>query len=190
MLLLLTPLDCRARGAVAEGAAAFDARIRWAFGVLSVSYRGGEGAFLRLFGVKIKRLRRADPEAKRERLAEALAAAKRSRRKARRGPLWALRHRRVLWRTLLKALRTLHLRGQLRGVLGLSDPAHTAGAAVILDQLAAHLPDGVVDVDIDWSDEVIDLRTRLSGWVVPLHALLVVVGLFIHPKTRRALRAS
>jgi hypothetical protein len=166
-----------------------------------VDYRAGEGVTVRLLGLPVARVRGGGKKAQRSRRAKRRDKAKRAKKaqgakkaneatKRKRGPSWAWRHRQTLWRAFLRLAGTLHLRGRLAGVVGLPEPDHTAWVAVALGQLARVLPEGAVDVAIDYVDETVDVSGRLSLWLVPAQVLAVGLALLMTRNVRRALRAT
>lgn len=194
-VVLVAPIALRVDGAV-DGEA-LDGRLavraRWALGVLGLDYALGRGATFRVLGVPVARVGPGgDREAKREKKRRKQARRERRRRRPKksRGAGWAWRHRRLLQRALLRLLGTLHLRGHVHGVVGLPEPDETAWLDVALRQLRARTPPGLIDVDVDYTDAVLDLEGRVSSWLIPAHPLLVALGLLLSRDGWRAWRAA
>ena len=87
-------------------------------------------------------------------------------------------------------LSTLHLTGQVKGSLGLGDPADTAWLAVLLMQLESRFERFRWAVQIDYTDEVIDLNGRIQAWLVPGQLILVGLALFLRRDVRMALKTQ
>ncbi|TNF30257.1 MAG: hypothetical protein EP329_14010 [Deltaproteobacteria bacterium] len=197
LLVLVMPITLRARG-VAEGTdVALEVRGSWAFGALSVRWRMSDGAALHLFGLRVHRIRPDSPEEraeKRRKRAEKKARkaerARLKKKKKKRGPGWTWRHRRTLWRAVLRVVRTLHIDGRVAGVVGMADPDHTAWLGVALDELAARLPDGALAVEVDYMDEVLAVGGHLQSRVWPIEVLVVLTAVRFGGEMRRALRAA
>lgn len=188
LLLLLVPTQARVRGRVRLEDGAEDVlegafRVAWGGGLLGLSGSLREGIWLRGLGLRLKRLRPGRGAAKDE------APGKEKPRKKKAGGrsgAWAWRHRGALYRAGRLLLGTLHLEGELEGVLGLADPADTARAEGLLRALrAAGLE---TDVACDYLDERFDLAGELRLRVWPVETLVVALGLLFRAELRAALR--
>lgn len=199
-LVLLMPIRYRAEGVASDEELSWALRFGWAFGVLSLRF-GPEGTTIRLVGLPIRRKQTRDEPAE----DDAKAAARRARRsekrrekkerarqrpKRRRGIAWFVANRRLLLAVLRRYLRALHLRGEIRGVVGLSDPDETASLQRFLVAADHVLPAGVMQIEVDWVEEVVDLRGRAGGWVWPLQVVAITLALFVNRSAWRALRAA
>lgn len=194
VLVLIAPLHLRAGGEVDGEAlhASYALRVRWALGILGLDLASGERPTLRLFGIPIarftpdkRRTRRKDK--KREKRAK---SEKSEETDARRGPglVWFFRQRHHLWRLALRMLATLHLRGRVSGAVGMPEPDDSVWLALALNQLDARLPPGTLDLEVDYSDAVLDLEGRLTSWLIPGHVLVVGLALYFFSDLGRALR--
>ena len=151
--LLVMPLSASVEGAV--DAETLQGRLllraRWAFGLLGLDYAVGRGATLRLFGLPVARVasggRSARKAASKPKRAKKPKTSKRPRRK--RGARWAWGHRQILLRAALRLLGTLHIRGRVSGVVGLPEPDDTVWLGLALYRVAARLPAGTLDLDLD-----------------------------------------
>jgi len=199
LLVLVMPISVRASGAAADSELELELRGSWAFGLFAVRWRMFHGAAVYLFGARVARIRPDTPEKKAEtrrkraekkaRKAER-ALRKRQKPKKKRGPTWAWRHRRTLWRATLRVIRTLHIDGRVAGVVGMSDPDHTAWLGVAIDQLADRLPPGTIDVEVDYMDEVLAVGGHIQSRVWPIEVLVVLAAVRFGGEMRRALRAA
>ena len=197
LLVLLMPLSIGARGAAEGLDMVLEVRGSWAFGLVSVRWRAFEAATLHVLGLRVARLRRASPEAReakrqkaRERAEARARKGKPPKRKKQRGFFWSLRHRRTLWRAALRMVRTLHLDGRVAGVVGMPDPDETAWLGLVLGELGARLPPGVLDVEVDYTDEVLAIGGHLRSRVWPAEVLVVLAAVRFGGEMRRALRAA
>jgi len=195
-LVVSMPIAASARGALDDDGATLEARLSWAFGLVSVGYVRGEGGRVRVLGLPLARVggRPRDPErARRQREERARRrAARQAKRgdKPSRGALWWWWHRYTLLAALERALAALHLRGHIGGVVGLADPDETAFVAFAIDRIAARLPEGVIDVGVDFTDDVVLLEGHARLWVWPPQALWVLLAVRYGKDMRRALRAA
>jgi hypothetical protein len=186
LVLLLVPVHARAGGRVRlegdegdrlEGAF----RVAWGGGLLAFTGSLEEGLWLRVLGLRLKRLRPAKDEPH-----ERQEHAPPKKRGGGRGGSWLWRHRAALLRAGRRLLRTLHLEGQLCGVVGLDDPADLAPVHGLLQALAAC---GLVaDVECDYLEARLDLagELRLRAW--PAETLAVGLAQLWRPELRAALR--
>lgn len=187
-LVLLVPLSARVEGAIGDDVVDWSARVAWGL-VLVVWRADGEGMVLRVLGVPLVRRRWGEARPERPRRRRRTEAAREPRR--RRGVRWLLRRRRLLAALVRRYVRTLHPRGRVAGVIGLSEPEQTATLQLVLRALEERLPAGAIEVEVDWVDEVVDVHGRLGGWVWPLEvAALTTWLLVIDRRTWRALRAD
>ncbi|MFO0745991.1 MAG: hypothetical protein U1F43_09995 [Myxococcota bacterium] len=198
-LLLVMPLRLRAEGAVDDEGWDGSARIAWAFGFLSL-HADVDGMAFRIIGIPIMR-RSWDDAARRAAARKAKALSKPPKKKAakpkpprepraRRGLRWFLSHRGLLAKVAGRYVRALHLRGGVDGVVGMPDPSQTASVFQVLAALDALLPDGMLDVQVDWVEEVLDLEGRLGAWLWPLEVVVISLALVLDRKTWRALRGT
>ncbi|PKN59478.1 MAG: hypothetical protein CVU56_00155 [Deltaproteobacteria bacterium HGW-Deltaproteobacteria-14] len=197
LLVLLMPLSVRARGAADGLDLVFEVRGSWGFGFISVRWRAFEAATLHILGIRVARLRRATPEAReakrqkaRERAEARARKGKLPKKKKNRGLFWSVRHRRTLWRAALRMVRTLHLEGRVAGVVGMPDPDETAWLGLALGELEARLPPGVLDVAVDYTDEVLAVGGHLRSRIWPAEVLVVLATVRFGGEMRRALRAA
>lgn len=197
LLVLLMPISMRARGAAEGLDMVLEVRGGWAFGLVSVRWRAFEAATLHVLGLRVARLRRASPEAReakrqkaRERAEARARKGKPPKKKKQRGFFWSLRHRRTLWRAALRMVRTLHIDGRVAGVVGMPDPDETAWLGLVLGELGARLPAGVLDIEVDYTDEVLAIGGHLRSRVWPAEVLVVLAAVRFGGEMRRALRAA
>ena len=208
VLILAMPVHYGVEGAVDEdGGAWWRVRVRWAFGVLSGTV-SGDGYAIRVVGVRVYRRplivprtaeeierARAKREEKEARRAEKLARKAEKRdaappRAGKRGVRWFIREHRLLLRILLRYVRALHLSGRVEGVFGLDDPARMVHVHQLATLLHAKLPPGILAVELDWVEEIVALRARVGGWLVPLQLGVMTLWLWVNRRTWRALRAA
>ncbi|HRE91260.1 MAG TPA: hypothetical protein PK095_19235, partial [Myxococcota bacterium] len=144
----------------------------------------------RLFGLRVwrssgrKEPADKDPRRRAKRVRRARKDKRRSRRRNN-GPLWFWQHRDALLRALLRLVSTLHLRGRVEGAVGLSEPDDTIWLALAIHALADRLPEGTLDLDVDYTDLTLEVSGRLSSWVVPLHVAAVGLALVTFDRTTR-----
>lgn len=191
LLVVLMPLGLRASGAVGMDApwgVTGELNVRWAWGLLGVRVARGEGAQLLLLGFGVARVRGAASEEKREKKKEKKRARKERKkgRRRKRGVRWALGNRRLFARLL----RGLHLRGALRGTIGLGDPADTADVALLVRPVVEWLPWVEARLDWDYVDEVLDLEGTIQARIWPAELVAVFVTALVRGRSRRALLAT
>ncbi len=162
---LLLPFEAEAAGAVAEddGEVAAEGRFRarFAWGLVAVAGRTGEGLIFRLLGFRLRPEASAPtPEDEDEAPAAREKRKKRaSRRRRRLRDFW--RARGAAGRALTRFVRALHLEGELTGVVGLDDPADTATLVTLVNGLAAAQGALRVSVAPDWMGDSLALSGRL-----------------------------
>jgi hypothetical protein len=185
LLVVALPFHARAKGAVDGFSAEGQVRLSFAWIVLAVRITR-ERATLHLFGLRLWTFRpgRDDedaptPERDRKR--------KKKSRTSLRG-LWG--HRHTAWRLLGRVLRTLRLRIDVQGVVGLGDPADTASLFQALWALEGAIPAVRMDVAPDWLDETIQLEgeARARLWLAHLGGVLLAA--YLKKDTRLLLRAA
>jgi hypothetical protein len=192
LLFLLVPVSVRASGAVDGDGASGRLDARWGGVVLRVTLGTDEVGRVRLFGLPLFRIggpgKRKDREpAANEKKAEEGKKAEGKRRKVRFGEVWA--RRRTLWTAAARMLRTLHLRGWIRGTVGLGDPEDTAAVYGMLSVLGRGGRRFEIDVECDWIDETLELDGAVRSIVWPIQVLWVMFVLWVRRDVRRALRA-
>lgn len=163
---------------------------------LDADQRSAQGQFRWLFGlVRVKLPGQPDGSSKSEKL-PAKAKPKRRAERPRTSPMAALSvegfvsHLLKLVRRLLAGLHIHHL--DIRGRLGLGDPADTGLAWALIGPISVILDaPGVTQVDIqpDFSEEVLDFSSSGRVRVVPLEYLAVMIRFMVSPTTFRAIRA-
>lgn len=193
LTLLLVPVHVRAAGEVYELEVDGGLVIGWGFGLLSVRVTRRAGGALYLCGVRVTRFEKKQEDEEKRRRREEKKREKKERRKAKRrergGSSWGMRRAWAARHAFGQLLRTLHLRGRVEGVIGLTDPYETALALQVVRAVAAALPAFELDVDADWMDEALDLEGEVRARVWPIETLVVGLGLLLRRDTRRILLA-
>jgi len=179
LLVLLVPFRLRAHGQLNDAAVAGVVEVRWLFGALVLRWSSEEPSGLLLLGWRVARWHQRD--ARRERDPGAQSRGKR-------GLGWVLRSRDALWRVTRRVMAATRLRCELRGRLGIGDPADTA----LLVPMVARLerwPAVRVQLSWDWLEEVVDLEGRVVArlWLVQL--IGVMLPLLLDGEVRRLVRA-
>ncbi|MCC6624254.1 MAG: hypothetical protein IT385_23585 [Deltaproteobacteria bacterium] len=187
-LVLLVPISYRAEGVATDDALRGSAKVAWGFGVLAL-HASADGLALRLVGITLWRRRFGRPRRDEPRKDEPKKR-KAVEPKGRRGLRWLVARRRLLGAIAGRYVRALHLRMRLDGVVGLAGPDDTARLHQVLAVLDAVLPEGAIDVELDWVEEVVDLEAEIRGWVWPLQIVGITLWLRLDGKTWRALRAA
>lgn len=199
LALLLLPFGLRAAGSVHQGRADGRFAAGWAWGLISLRL-ARDGLTLRLLGLRIHRLQLGGGQRGRARQDEQKQKAEKDKQEKKEkkdkqdageqgGARGLLRHRRTLLRMIGRLIRALHVRGRLRGTVGLDDPADTAYVALLLALLAGRTRGLALEVDCDYTDEQIELDGWIGMriWIIELG--LVALGLLLRKRNRRALRA-
>jgi hypothetical protein len=191
LLLVLVPVHARAVGRVrleGDGGDRLEGafRVAWGGGLLGLTGSLEEGLWLRLLGLRLARLRPGKGGPRRPERGQPRRAAPEKDRRGGRGASWFWRHRAALLRAGRRLLRTLHLEGRLRGVLGLDDPADLAPLHGLLQALSAC--GLVIEVECDYLEARLDLEgeLRLQAW--PAETLFVGLVQLLRPELRAALR--
>lgn len=194
-LVVVMPLTFRVAGAADDDdGLSFKARAAWGFGLLAV-HAGIDGLVLRAIGVPVWRFRfgaeRAE-RAERKRQKKERAKPKKPKREpeGKRGLAWFLSRRHLIVTLVGRYLRTLHVRGEVAGVVGMANPDDTARLFQVLATMDAVLPEGVIAVEVDWVEEVVQLRARVGGWIWPPQIIVITAWLLLDRATWRALRAE
>ena len=190
-LLVLVPVHFRAGGWVEDSDFGGGLMVAWGFGLLSVRASRGQPLSLHLFGFRVAHLR-GDRDDDREREPRKDKPRKDKPRKdkprkdkRRRGLGWAWRARGVFARLL----RTLHLRGRLRGAVGTGDPADTALLGAVLHAVTGSLPTVDVAIHPDYLDARLELEGQVRGRLWLLETAVVALACLARRDTRRLLFA-
>lgn len=180
VILLLVPIHLRAEGGVDDESLDGRVRIQWAWGVLSVRVTPAGVATLHFFGLRFWTLRKRGPKD------EADPAPKKERAK---GQLrWFLKHRQTGLRFAKRLIRALRLQLQVRGELGLGDPASTALMNRLLWELNRTSPSVSFAVEPDWMEERVQLDGAIRARIWLAHIGLVLLGGLLNRETRQMLR--
>lgn len=207
-LLVALPWSVRASGAVAIWRATGEVAGDWGLGLVGFRWSREDGAWFRLVGLDVLRIRSDDEDVAQNEAALARREAKRAiraerreqRREAKRarreaqgrrepGPLfwlgWAARNRGLFYRLV----RALHLGGGIQGRVGTGDPADTATLAVLIDPVLAWIPGSESGIAWDYLDEALYLegQVRARVWLLELLGLALVT--LVRGESRRALLA-
>jgi len=191
VLVLVAPISVSARGEIDAEAfhASYIARVRWALGLVGLDLASGARPTLRVLGVPVARIsERREGSSPRRQKDKGKDAKAQDDTPSGPGLVWLFRQRRELWRLVLRLVSTLHLRGRVSGAVGMPEPDDTVWLALALNQLDQRLPAGTLDVDVDYSDAVMDLEGRLTSWAVPAHVIAVGLALYFFSDLGRALR--
>jgi len=179
-LVVLVPLHIRAAGSVDDLTVEGQARIRWAWGVLSVRLTQEQGATLHLVGLRIWTFRKSTKEKK----------PKPPRERAKGSLQWLVKNRRAGLQLMKRLIRTLRLQLRVQGRLGLDDPAATA----LVNRALAHLLGSSRavswQVEPDWLDETVQLDGEFRARIWLAHLGLVLLGGLLHRETRQMLRTA
>ena len=211
LLVLLFPVDARASGAVWDGEPEGAARVRWAWGLLSVRAAFGRGASLHLCGLRVAGL--GGGPTKKEKAAaahedgpddaddadEEKAAKKKAKRQARKEKATKrggqrllaalLQSRSTLVRVARRFLRALHLRGGVEGTVGLGDPAQTAKLQTVVENLLGGRRAFALGIAYDYLDARCDLRGGASAKVWVPQLVAIAVGSLLRRDVRQLIRA-
>lgn len=181
-LLLLIPIHVRANGGVDDVSLTGRAKLRWAWGVISVRMIPSPCATLHLVGLRIWTFRGKGSDHTPD------DEPRTPRKRAKRWFQWLLRHRHTGLRLAKRMIRTLRLQMRLQGELGLGDPAATALLNQLLWQLNRMSPSVSVQVEPDWLDERVQLDGEVEARIWLAHMGLVLLGGLLHRETRQMIR--
>jgi hypothetical protein len=192
LLVFLMPIGLRARGMFAPWRATGRVDLNWAWGLLGVRLSREKGTQLRLLGFYLpgfrvseeKKAERKEKKAKKR--AEKKEEKKAAGKKRKRGARWAWRNRRLF----IRCARALHLRGMLRGTIGVGDPADTAELRLLLDPALERLPGFDARLAWDYLDEVLDLEGALRARIWPVELACILLLTLTRGESRRALLAT
>lgn len=109
--------------------------------------------------------------------------------KSGRGFFWALAHREGMKRAARRLLATLALRLEVRGQLGLGDPADTVIVERVVSTLGERLPGVRLAVAWEYIDEVLELDGEGRARIWPVHTLGVALLLLLDREVRALLRS-
>lgn len=198
-LVLLMPLTFRAMGAANDDdGLAWSARVAWGFGLVTLR-AGPAGLVLRVVGVPVRRFGgeagRGESKPKKAKKAKKAERAKDAKPTSdgaagERGLVWFLTRRHLIMTLVGRYLRALHVRGRIDGVVGMANPADTARLFQVLAAIDVVLPEGVLAVEVDWLEEVVQLEAKVSGWIWPLQVVAITAWLFMDRAAWRALKAE
>ncbi|HSA20721.1 MAG TPA: hypothetical protein P5076_04665 [Myxococcota bacterium] len=191
LLLVLVPVHARAAGRARLEGDEGDRlegtfRVAWGAGLVVFTGSLGEGLWLRVLGLRVARLRPGHGPGRGAKVAHPEERPGRQAERRGRGGAWFWRHRRALLGAARRLLGTLHLRGRLRGVVGMEDPADAAllhGLLLALGALGVE-----TEVECDYLEARLDLagELRLRAW--PAETLAVALELLFRRELRAALR--
>lgn len=183
LILLLAPLHYECAGEYGESIQ-YQARIRWAGGVLAfvVAGHGGQVKIsFRILGKKVSPSTKGDkpPKAKTQSASE-------SRKDSRShiGDFMSIQLWSTIWTGIRRLWQALHLALQVSGRYGFEDPSLTGFALASMSALNCN--GNSFDLRADFTEEVLDVRGSLRGWLVPLQILLIGL-IIIFKKPVRAL---
>ena len=185
LVVLIMPLSFRSQGSLTGFEASGWIHVGWAFGALQVRAQPDKGVRLYVLGVPVHRF---DVRNRAKTQKSATKKKKKSKPKTATQVRSLWHERSTLSWAAKRMLSTLHLTGQLRGRLGLGDPADTAWLAVLFMQFESRFQRFRWAVQLDYTDEVIDLNGRIGAWLVPGQFLLVGLALFLRRDVRMALK--
>jgi len=186
LLLLSLPFHLRAQGTLEADRADGEARLRWAWGVVSVRLRPA-GTTLHLLGLRIWTFR-ADRDRKPRDHKDRDEASEAPRPRRRKGWMWA--HRHTLGRLLRRFWGALRLRLHVSGVIGLGDPAETASLFQVLALLERQGPAVQVHITPEWLDEELWLQGWARARIWGLHLLGIGGVALLRKDTRTLIRAA
>lgn len=195
-LLLVMPISVRAGGQIDGETLAGELRASWALGLLGLRISSRRSSGFTLCGLRVARLprrsrestkpKRRAPDSERKKAEENKVKAK---GKSGRGFFWALAHREGMKRAARRLLATLALRLEVRGQLGLGDPADTVVAERVVSTLGERLPGVRLEVAWDYLDDVVELDGEGRARIWPVHTLGVGLLLLLDREVRALLRS-
>jgi len=181
-LFVLVPIHLRAEGGVHDQSLEGQVWVRWAWGVLTVGMTPDRTTTVHLLGWRIWTFHQGgskdkpDPEPKPKK------------KKAKGWLQWLAQHRQTGLQFVRRLIHTLRLQLQVRGELGLGDPARTALLSRLLWELNRVSPALSINVEPDWMEEHIGLDGALRARVWLAHLGLVLLGGLLNHETRRMIR--
>lgn len=181
LFLLCMPIQVAAYGEVDRWSADGRAVASWAFGLIGVRANREKGAQFCLFGLPVARLSGGGTDGRDKKRKK-----KKRQKRGKRGLRWGWGNRALF----VRLVRTLHIRGELSGVLGTGDPADTAQVASLLEPIVEGMPWFDADVQWDYLDEAFVLEGTVWARLWPIEPLLVLLGAMIRRKSRRALMST
>jgi len=187
LALLVVPLQARGEGRVLEEELDGELRVRWGFGLIGVRLSSRRPSGFTLCGLRVAGLPRRSAEERQEKKREKKQErAKKQGSRSRRGLRWSLAHREGLRRVLRRALGALGLRLEVRGRLGLGDPAETALAELIAGELR-RLRAVRLELAWDYLDDVVELEARGRARLWLLEVVGIGLALLLADREVRAL---
>jgi hypothetical protein len=181
---VLLPMHVRAAGSVDDLSLEGQARIRWAWGLVSVRLTQEQGVTLHLVGLRMWTFRRRGPKDTPD------DEPKGRKKRTKESTQWLLRHRLTALQLLKRLIRTLRLQLQVRGTLGLDDPAATALVTRGLANLLGASEAVSWQVEPDWLDERVLLNGEFRARIWLAHLGLVLLGGLLHRETRQMIRTA
>lgn len=198
LLLIVMPLSVRAEGEVDSDTDSlwFALKVTWGLGLLAMQF-SNDGGVVRICGIPVWRRALGDLASD-----DGTSRKKKKRKKKKKDKkkdrgkgfferlAWVREHWAHIKHMVFAYLRALHPYGRVEGVVGLPDPSQTAWVHRVLVGLDAVLPDGTMQVRVDWVEELVWLRTRLGGWVWPPQLIGITLLFLLDRRTWRVLRSA
>ena len=159
LAVALVPIRLAAQGAFTQARVDARATASWGLGLLTFELTPAQGGRLRLVGLPVYRVRLSDSENQEE---EPSKPPPRTRRRRFRPTL------RFLARVTRRVVRSLHLRGTLRGRVGAGNPADTAtlfGALVVVRRWLPLID--TQDLEVDWLEPAVELEADVGARLWP-----------------------
>ncbi len=185
VIILSVPIHLEFSGEYAE-IFNLKGRLRWAGGLLSIEIIRSKGMIYWSFGClglkKSKPKKRKTTPGK-----DARQAAKKKKRANAFGNLSSFLNPQLFAAVktlLLKLIKALHLNFNLAGTYGFDDPSLTGFTVGLL--AALNTGGRSIDLDPDFTREVVDIRGRIRGWFSPLK-LMAIGAVFLLKKPVRAI---
>lgn len=189
VIILVAPIHFAGRIEYAESFN-LQGQVRWAGGLLSIELMRSEGTFHGTWGFlgwqkAISKNEAKSPDSKSPPGSKKPRTPKKSSHS--KSDLSAFMNPQLfvaLKNVFLKLVQALHLKLQLSGIYGFDDPSLTG---VMVGAIAALNRDSsFIDLDPDFTREVVDIRGSIGGWLSPLQIIVIGLG-FIFKKPVRAI---
>lgn len=188
LILLIAPIDFSLEGELAESLN-FQGQVRWARGMLSLNITHRQGKNLltwSIFGFEKQGSAKPEKETGKRKDDEKNKHGNAKKRKKKSNTsitsFLNLEFLMAAKKGFYKLMHNLHMQINLSGAYGFDDPSLTGIVMGLV--YALKIKNSSININPDFSREVVDLKGRFQGWLVPLQIIVTAVGILLMKPVR------